>query len=94
MNIFAIVTNPLVAALGKNLIDVVASLVKSKLVPKIKRVAFERMTEGLQEFGEFILEQKEIIEKTETKLDDEAYKLSLEAFDKFLNEAQILRKKL
>ena len=94
MNIFAIVTNPLVVALGKNLIDVVASLVKSKLVPKIKRVAFERMAEGLQEFGEFILEQKEKIEETETKLDDEAYKLSLEAFDKFLNEAQELRKKL
>jgi len=82
--------NPFVIAMGKELFVQIVDLVKSLVIPKIKRVAFEKMTEGMQEFGEFILEQKEKVKATETLIDDEAYLISKEAFRKFLDEGEKL----
>lgn len=94
MNFVEIAKNPLVLAFGKEMLDVLIGLIKSLVIPRVKRKAFEKMSEGMQEFGEFILEQKTKVEATETIVDDEAYKLSREAFKKFLDEANALYSKM
>ena len=94
LSISTVFKNPLVIALGQEILSEVVKLVKSVVVPKAKRVVFEEMSEKMQEFGEFILEQKEKVESTETTIDDEAYKLSKEAFRKFLDEGEKLYQKL
>jgi hypothetical protein len=94
MNFLTVLKNPLVLAFGKELLGELIKLVSSVFIPKVKRYAFEKMTEGIQEFGEFILDEKEKIEATETTLDDDAYAISKEAFRKFLDEGEILYSKM
>lgn len=94
MNIISVIKNPIVLAIGEKLLEPLIGLVSSLVIPKIKRQAFEKMTEYLQVFADFILEQKAKIESTETTADDEAYKLSKEAFKTFLDEANSLYEKM
>jgi len=94
MNWIDFAKNPLIVAFGKEVLDVIVDLVKSLVIPKAKRVAFEKMSDGLQEFGEFILEQKEKVNASPEKWDDEAYLISKEAFKKFLDEANALYLKM
>lgn len=94
MNIISIIKNPIVLAISEKLLEPVISLVSSLVIPKIKREAFEKMTEYLQIFADFILEQKSNVEATATTLDDEAYNLSKEAFKAFLDEANALYAKM
>ena len=89
-----VLKNPLVLAVGNELLNVIVPLVKSFVIPKIKRVAFEKMGENLQHYAEFVLEQKEKVEKTESEVDDETYKLSKEAFKVFLDQANHLYQKM
>lgn len=86
--------NPIVQGLIKEFLPIIASLVSSFVIPKIKRKAFERMADGLQEFSGFVLDQKAKVEATATTLDDEAYQLSKEAFKKFLDETFCLYEKM
>lgn len=86
--------SPIVKSVLTELLPILVSLVSTIVIPKAKRKAFEKMTEGLQDFGSFILEQKEKVEESETELDNGAYKLSKEAFKKFLDEANKLYEKM
>ena len=94
MNLVSVMKNPVILAIGEALLEPVVSLVKSLVIPKVKRLAFEKLSEGLQEFGEFILDQKVKVESTETTVDDEAYALSREAFKAFLDQANSLYEKM
>lgn len=94
MKISDLIENPVIELLSNELLKPIAALVVSIVIPKVKRMAFEKMSEGLQEFGEFILEQKAKVESTETIVDDEAYNISKEAFKVFLDEANALYLKL
>lgn len=94
MGFFKFITNPIVIKIGKILLGDLIELIGADNVPKIKRKAFEKMTESMQEFSEFILEQKQKVEATETELDNIAYNASKKAFRHFLDQGEELYKRM